>query len=209
MKNKLISTAIRQFGERGFDGASTRDIASEAGTTMSNITYHFKGKEGLYRAAAEAIVQRFAEVSRHQFSQPVPPDIDAATRIERVCAVLRTIGAFMLSDEAEPLARFVAREQQSSQSVMREYFQRDIAPMVDALKQHVTILRPDLSAEDVNATVFFLLSMAISLRSSRMSLCMFMEVTDIDDRLGAQVLERLEATVREVLAHPVSKEGQR
>ncbi|MBH5321995.1 CerR family C-terminal domain-containing protein [Aurantiacibacter sediminis] len=208
MKNKLISTAIRQFGERGFDGASTRDIASEAGTTMSNITYHFRGKDGLYRAAAEAIVKRFAEVSRHQFTEPPPSEMDAEQRIERVCAVLRTIGAFMLSEEAEPLARFVAREQHSPNSIMREYFERDIGPMTDALKQHVSTLRPDLSDEQAHVTTFFLLSMAISLRSSRMSLCMFMDVPDIDDDLGSRLLNRLEGTVREVLAHPNSQEGQ-
>ena len=56
MRERLIQVAIQRFGELGFDGASTRDIAAAADTTMSNITYHFGGKEGLYHAAAEAIV---------------------------------------------------------------------------------------------------------------------------------------------------------
>ena len=53
MRERLISVAIQQFGEHGFAGASTRDIAAAADTTMSNITYHFGGKDGLITAIAE------------------------------------------------------------------------------------------------------------------------------------------------------------
>ncbi len=201
MRERLISVAIRQFGERGFDGASTRDIAAEADTTMSNITYHFGGKEGLYRAAAETIVMRFAAVTADLFKdQPGgEAEPDTARRIEIVILVLHTIGAFMLSDEAAPLARFVAREQQNPASIMSEYFEREIKPRVEMLEEHVLHLRPDLSVQDVKATVFYLLSMAISLRSSRLSLCMFMEVPNIDEPLGERLLDRLDQTIREVL----------
>ncbi|MDE1467763.1 CerR family C-terminal domain-containing protein [Aurantiacibacter sp. D1-12] len=201
MRERLISVAIRQFGERGFDGASTRDIAAEAETTMSNITYHFGGKEGLYRAAAEAIVMRFASVTADLFRdhQDEGTEPDAARRIEIVGTVLRTIGAFMLSDEAAPFARFVAREQQNPASVMREFFEREIKPKVRMLEEQVKHLRPDLNDQEVSATVFYLLSMAISLRSSRLSLCMFMDVPDIEEPLGSQMLDRLDHIVRELL----------
>lgn len=201
MRDKLINVAIRQFGERGFDGASTRDIAAEAETTMSNITYHFGGKEGLYRAAAEAIVLRFAAVTGDQFAQRLADDnaADPADRIDTVCLVLRTIAAFMLSDEAAPLARFVAREQQNPASIMREFFEREIKPKVTMLELQVRHVRPDLSEKEVTATVFYLLSMAISLRSSRLSLCMFLEVPDIEEPVAAQLLDRLDGTIREVL----------
>ena len=51
----ILIFAVREFGSKGLDGASTRGIAEAAGTAMSSITYHFGGKEGLYLAAAEHI----------------------------------------------------------------------------------------------------------------------------------------------------------
>ena len=60
-QGKLLDTAIREFGAKGLDGASTRGIAAEAGTAMSAITYHFGGKDGLYLAAAAHIEQKMKD----------------------------------------------------------------------------------------------------------------------------------------------------
>ncbi|MGB3166052.1 MAG: CerR family C-terminal domain-containing protein [Alteraurantiacibacter sp.] len=199
MRDKLIAAAIRRFGKFGLDGTGTRDIAADAGTTMSNITYHFGSKDGLYRAAAEAIVQRFRDVTAAQVAAVPGEGASPDERTRWVCAILRSFGAFMLSDEAKPLAIFVAREQQDPGSVMREYFARDVHPEIDKMEAQVRALRPELAREQCKATVFFLLSMAISLRSSRLSLCIFMDVTDIDETLGAMLLDRLEVQAREVL----------
>ena len=54
-RSDLLAVAVREFGAKGFDGASTRRIAAEAGTMMSSITYHFGSKKALYFAAAEHV----------------------------------------------------------------------------------------------------------------------------------------------------------
>src|SRR5258708_3710293 len=56
--DRLLDTAIDQFGRKGIDGASTRAIATAAGTTMSSITYHYGSKQGLYLAAARHIADQ-------------------------------------------------------------------------------------------------------------------------------------------------------
>src|SRR3546814_19862395 len=58
IEDRLLNTAIDQFGRGGLEGASTRRIASAAGTTMSAITYHYGGKEGPYLAAARHLVEQ-------------------------------------------------------------------------------------------------------------------------------------------------------
>lgn len=47
----LLEAALFFFGERGYEGAGTRDIASKAGCNQGLIAFHFGGKEGLYNAA--------------------------------------------------------------------------------------------------------------------------------------------------------------
>ncbi len=55
---RLIQAALKIFGEYGFEGAGTRMLAEAAGANLAAIPYHFGSKEGLYRAAAEFIVER-------------------------------------------------------------------------------------------------------------------------------------------------------
>ncbi|MBC7713255.1 MAG: TetR/AcrR family transcriptional regulator [Rhizobacter sp.] len=48
-KDLILEEAKKQFCEKGFEGASVRDICDAAGANVSAIKYHFGGKEGLYR----------------------------------------------------------------------------------------------------------------------------------------------------------------
>src|SRR5208282_731957 len=57
-RQRLIQTAIEVFGAYGFDGASTRMLAQKAAVNLAAIPYYFGGKQGLYRAAAQFIVDR-------------------------------------------------------------------------------------------------------------------------------------------------------
>src|ERR1700722_9675840 len=52
----IVTTALRVFGERGFDQASTRDIAAKAGVKTPALQYYFDSKEGLHRACAQYII---------------------------------------------------------------------------------------------------------------------------------------------------------
>lgn len=54
-RRRIIDAAIKLFGERGFEGASTRDIAKMAGVNAPALQYYFDNKEGVYRACAEYI----------------------------------------------------------------------------------------------------------------------------------------------------------
>jgi TetR/AcrR family transcriptional regulator len=54
-QQKLLDAAIEAFSENGFKGTSTRDIAERAGVHHPLITYHFKNKGQLWRAAANHI----------------------------------------------------------------------------------------------------------------------------------------------------------
>jgi len=50
---RIIEAAVEVFGARGYDGASTRDIATAAGVNAPAIQYYFDGKEGVYLACVE------------------------------------------------------------------------------------------------------------------------------------------------------------
>src|SRR6202166_829649 len=49
----ILNAAIAEFAERGFEGASIRVIADRLGLQHPLITYHYRSKDILWRAAAE------------------------------------------------------------------------------------------------------------------------------------------------------------
>lgn len=74
-QQKLLDAAIEAFSENGFKGTSTRDIAERAGVHHPLITYHFKNKDKLWRAAADRIFRDFgralvASLEQHEGEGP-------------------------------------------------------------------------------------------------------------------------------------------
>lgn len=81
-RERILAAALEVFAERGFEGATTRDIAARAGSNLGLIQYHFSGKERLWR---EAIGQMFGELDA-ALSQVVPAELE---RPEQLAGIIR------------------------------------------------------------------------------------------------------------------------
>ncbi len=81
---RILRCAERLFAARGFDGVTTRDVASAAGVNISTLHFHWSNKRTLYEAVCRLQARqllRFVErADRTTERQEVPPPID---RIER------------------------------------------------------------------------------------------------------------------------------
>jgi AcrR family transcriptional regulator len=51
---RILASAEQMFADHGLDGVSVRQISQHAGVPTGLISYHFGGKDGLYRACFEA-----------------------------------------------------------------------------------------------------------------------------------------------------------
>ena len=51
IREALLESALIEFGAKGFDGASTRDIARRVEAHQPQINYHFESKRALWTAA--------------------------------------------------------------------------------------------------------------------------------------------------------------
>ena len=58
-RERILRAALEAFSEKGFDGATTREIAAHAGVPLGLLQYHFGGKPKLWRASVE---RAFAEL---------------------------------------------------------------------------------------------------------------------------------------------------
>jgi AcrR family transcriptional regulator len=48
MRNRITESALIEFSEKGYNGASIRSIAKNSGTSPGNIYKYFQGKDDLY-----------------------------------------------------------------------------------------------------------------------------------------------------------------
>jgi AcrR family transcriptional regulator len=72
--NKLLmDAALRVFTEKGFAGASTREIVEICGVTKPTLYYHFGSKDNLYRSILEEIFERFNREIARIAAEELPP----------------------------------------------------------------------------------------------------------------------------------------
>jgi TetR/AcrR family transcriptional regulator len=85
-RGAILDAAIAEFAERGFEGASIRAIADRLGLQHPLITYHYRSKEILWRAAAE---HAFAQISAGwDTSAPENSDLPPLARLREEYATL-------------------------------------------------------------------------------------------------------------------------
>ncbi|GAB3627354.1 putative HTH-type transcriptional regulator YbiH [Pandoraea terrae] len=113
---RIVVAAIRLFGEKGFEGASTRDIAAAAGVNAPALQYYFDNKEGVYLACVEAIVARIWEAMEAPVAAAEAVLADAAASdqalIEAFCQIQGAIASIVqVTPDANDWRMFMAREQ--------------------------------------------------------------------------------------------------
>jgi AcrR family transcriptional regulator len=60
-RQRLLRTAFKLFGERGFDSVTVRELAAASQVSIGLIKHHFGSKEGLRAAVDDAFMAQFEE----------------------------------------------------------------------------------------------------------------------------------------------------
>jgi AcrR family transcriptional regulator len=60
-RERLFEAAVTEFSERGYSGASVRQICQRAKANLAAIKYHFGSKDGLYREVLRGAAAAFAD----------------------------------------------------------------------------------------------------------------------------------------------------
>lgn len=114
-REQLIATALRIFAGRGYDGASTRDIARASGVALSAISYHFGSKPELYAAVADrAATVMFApieaRVARAEAIAAARPTLEEARDALVLLVDAVAVALLATGHEAEVANQFGMRE---------------------------------------------------------------------------------------------------
>jgi len=81
-KERILQAAAEVFAKRGFEGASTREIAAKAQVNISSLHYHWASKDALYIAIVARVLDSLRERVRQSFIADAE-GFDAGQLIER------------------------------------------------------------------------------------------------------------------------------
>lgn len=101
-REKMLHAALDVFGRLGFDGATTRMLAQQAGMNLGAIPYYFGSKEDLYAQAAsylaQAIENRQSPLLAELHNSTVN-ELDRTALCDRVISFLTAQAKIFLSPE--------------------------------------------------------------------------------------------------------------
>lgn len=100
---RILRAALDCFAKRGFEGATTRAIAAQAGVAQGLLTYHYASKQELWQAAANWVFGKVGE--EFDGALEVLRDLDAVTRLR---ALMKRIVRFMA--RYPEVHRFISHE---------------------------------------------------------------------------------------------------
>jgi TetR/AcrR family transcriptional regulator, regulator of cefoperazone and chloramphenicol sensitivity len=112
-RQRILDAALDLFGERGLTGTTVRDIAGRAKVNVAAISYHFGGKDELYRAVAQAVIGSMEARVRHRIGPlPMNPPKSSEAALSALQDFAETIVDVIVGPpEMRRVARFIIREQ--------------------------------------------------------------------------------------------------
>lgn len=205
---RLLETAIREFGAKGLDGASTRGIAAAAGTAMSSITYHYGGKEGLYLATADYIASQMEDVPAgiRVGSEGFPETPEAARAT--LHAILGRMVDKLLSQRSESWSLFIVREQIRPTEAFDRIYAGPMGQMMEALVQLVCVATGMSDAPAARITVITLFGQVLAFRAARATCERLFERPTADPALIAELRARVVANTDAILDRLISEQQE-
>jgi TetR/AcrR family transcriptional regulator len=82
VRSRILSAAEEVFAQRGYAGATTREIAERAGIGKRMLFYYYPSKETVYRAVLERTIAGLVGIYQHTRGEPGP--IGLADAVEAI-----------------------------------------------------------------------------------------------------------------------------
>jgi AcrR family transcriptional regulator len=153
-RQALVAAALAVFAEKGFAAGSIRDITRRAKANQAAVTYHFGGKEGLYREVLRSAVAAFEESALVDEEQAATlPREEALARFVR-----QQLVPLAKRDQFSRYVRLFAWEHVSATKVFRDFIATENLPILAAAGRLVRRYLPDdASPEEVAVLTVWLI----------------------------------------------------
>src|SRR6202030_268366 len=176
----ILDAAIAEFAERGFEGASIRAIADRLGLQHPLITYHYRTKDILWRAAAE---HAFAQIKAGwDVSAPENSDLPPLARLREEYATL-----FRYTVAFPEFHRFMRQEALTNNPRLKWVAKTVLAPLLGRLIPQIVAAQKQALLPSVDPILFHY--MMVSLTATLSGFGPEMQITSGLSAEDAKVIE--------------------
>jgi AcrR family transcriptional regulator len=201
-RQRILDAALDLFGERGLTGATVRDIAKRAKVNVAAISYHFGGKEELYRAVAKSIADGIAARVRSRVASVVDhPPTDAEAALRALETVIETIVDVIVGPpEMRRVARFIIREQMQPTAAFEFLYGALSHLHVAGCRLFATATGLEPEAAETRLLVFMVVGQAIFMRVAEAAVLRRMGIETYDEKFLAEAKALLKQNLRAMVA---------
>lgn len=187
----ILRAALHAFAQKGFDGASTRDIAAGAGVNHGLLRHYFGAKQKLWQAAVDLA---FADMQASLDALLADPSIPDGR--ERAARVIRSHVHYVA--EHPEFVRLMFEEGKRRGPRMRWMVDRHVRPLYDAVR--ALLARGGLAFEIPPIHFFYVLAGAAGALFHQAEECR--RVSGVDPFEPAVVEEHVRVLERLLLGPP-------
>src|ERR1700733_14713932 len=161
IREALLESALIEFGAKGFDGASTRTIASRVQAHQPQINYHFETKTALWMAAVEHLFG----LLREAFDGVIPATLTEVDTPQLSAAFAEAIRRFVrFAAEHPELNQIMVHEGTGASDRSPWTAKTHVKPVFDAIRPAWQMLRDaGIAAPIDNEVMYYVLLGAASL----------------------------------------------
>ena len=147
-RDRILAAALDLFADRSFEGATTREIAQQAGVSQPSLNYHFRSKDELWRAAVDGL---FA-----QLGATLGARVDGLRGVDEVTTAELLIRDFIAFSAAHPqLHRIITQESKGEGERIDWLVDTHVRPLYDMTTSLFTRLAAQGAVPDIPAPFLY------------------------------------------------------
>jgi len=154
-RRAILNAALTEFAEKGFDAASIRVIAERTGLQHPLITYHFRNKDILWRAAAEYAFEQIREAW-----DKLDETHAAMSSLDRLRAEYRTL--FKYTVAFPEFHRFMRQECTTNNPRLKWVAKTVVMPLIDRLLPQIAALQKEGALPQMEPILFHYMMVSLT-----------------------------------------------
>lgn len=196
---RLLEAAAQVFAERGYDGATVREVVRRARANVAAVNYHYGGKQALYAATlrwAARLEEGGARETLLELARRA--DLPPGERLEQVVALLaRTL----LAPQPQWHRRLLLNEMAAPTEALGALVREAVAPVFAALAGVVAPFLPGADPERLRLTVMSIVGQVLYHRVAAPVALTLLEQPAYDEALVGRVAAHIARFTRRSLEH--------
>ncbi len=154
-KHCLLEAAAKLFSKLGLEKTSTRDLARESKANISLISYHFGGKEGLYKEVLKDFALEVQSTMQPLFEEYKKTEMTKAFFVKEISFIVQNM--ISMRKKHPEICQILCREKSNGMPLSRDIHEEIFYPLAKRFIQSFeTAQTKKIVRADIHAGLFFI-----------------------------------------------------